>query len=280
MLIEQLEKKKDFTTSELMITEYVIAHSMEIMELTAEKLAEKTYTSKASVIRFCKKLGLKGYREFQNQLIYEINALNKAHAALSNAVLSQDSSMKDIIGYVPVLYESSISKMWATLDEQKLKKAVSVLKESKLLEIYGIGLAGSAAQEAAFKFSSIGIPCTACSGLNEHAVEASKNMPHKTAILLSLTGGNPYIISIAKNLKKRGYYLIGIGGKSSNALEAVCAEYFSTEIERSFLSLEVITTLTAVRYLIDILVTALFVKDYNRNVDIAMRLFQTKYFDE
>ena len=60
MLIEQLEKKKDFTASELQITEYVISHGMQIMDLTAEQLAEKTYTSKASVIRFCRRIGSAG----------------------------------------------------------------------------------------------------------------------------------------------------------------------------------------------------------------------------
>ena len=280
MLIEQLEKKKDFTASEVLIADYVISHSMQIMDLTAEQLAEKTYTSKSSVIRFCKKMGMKGYREFQNQIIYEINALNKAHKAMSYAVLSADSSMKDIIGAVPFIYESSISKMWATLDEAALKKAAARIRDSYLVEIYGVGSSGILAEETAFKLRSLGISCTAEKGLNEHAVETWKDMPRKTAILLSATGRNPYIISAAKYLKKRGYYLIGVGGGSSDTLSSLCTQYFSTETDPSFISLEIITSMTAMRFVLDVLFTALFVDDYNVNIDRAMRVFKSRYFDE
>ena len=280
MLIEQLEKKKDFTPGELAITEYVIAHSMQIMDLTAEQLAEKTFTSKSSVIRFCKKLGMKGYREFQNQIIYEINALNKAHDAMSYAVLSPESSLKDIIGAVPFIYQSAIGKMWARIDENELKKAVSRIRDTYHLEIYGIGAAGILAEEAAWKMRSIGISCTAERGLNEHALETWKDLPKKTAILMSTTGGNPYIISAAKYLRRHGTYLIGIGGETSDELHALCTQYFSTETDQTFDSLEIITSMTAMRYMLDVLFTALFVDDYNVNIDRAMRVFKTRYFDE
>ena len=280
MLIEQLEKKKDFTASELQITEYVISHGMQIMDLTAEQLAEKTYTSKASVIRFCQKLGLKGYREFQNQILYEINALNKAHSALSYSVLSADSSLKDIIVTVPFFYENAISKLLARMDESVLKKSLARIRESYLVEIYGIGAASFLAEEAAFKLVSIGIPCTAHTGINKHAMEVNKDLPRKTAILLSMTGGNSYIVSAAKYLKKNGYYLIGIGGESSPALSELCSEYYSTATGEDFVSLEIINSTTAMRYVLDVFFAALFAADYNVNIDRAMHIFKTSHFDE
>ncbi|MBR2812631.1 MAG: MurR/RpiR family transcriptional regulator, partial [Solobacterium sp.] len=269
----------NFTQSEMQITEYVLSHSMEIMDLTAEELAKKTFTSKASVIRFCKKLGLKGYREFQNKLIYEMNTLNKAHLSISREFLGKNAAMKEILEAVPVMYESAIGRLWPRFSEKELEQTVQLLASAQELEIYGSGYTLMLAEEAAFKFNSIGIKAMAMHGLNEHAVEAGMNRKNKVAIVLSFTGGNPYMVSIARYLRKKDYTVIGIGGESSSALSVQCAIYFSIELEEHVMSLEVIQTSTAMRYVLDILFVSLFIRDYEGNISRSLALFKNKYFE-
>ena len=56
MILEKLRERKRFTNSEKLIAEYVLKHPEQLYQLSVEELGKETYTSKATVIRLCKKL--------------------------------------------------------------------------------------------------------------------------------------------------------------------------------------------------------------------------------
>ena len=47
--------------------------------MSSVELAEVSFTSKATVVRLCKKLGLSGYQEFRLKLVEEINQKNSVN---------------------------------------------------------------------------------------------------------------------------------------------------------------------------------------------------------
>lgn len=68
MLFEQLKSQKDFTPSEKVIADAILNGAVKVETLSTTELARATHTSKATVTRFCQKLGLGSYREFQQML--------------------------------------------------------------------------------------------------------------------------------------------------------------------------------------------------------------------
>lgn len=72
LILNQFKDKKRFTSVEWEIIDYITRNLKEVLHMTADELAGVTYTSTASIIRLCQKLGLKGYKEFKVQLATEM----------------------------------------------------------------------------------------------------------------------------------------------------------------------------------------------------------------
>ena len=79
------------------------------------------------------------------------------------------------------------------------------------------------------------------------------------------------MIKIAKYLKKAGIYVIAIGGKKGE-LQNYCDIYLNVYSSQDILSLEVITSITATKYVLDVIFVSLLVKDYQSNVTTALKV--------
>ena len=64
-ILEILQVKTGFTGTEVKIADYVLEHCYQVSGVSANALAKETFSSTASVIRMCRKMGFSGYREFQ-----------------------------------------------------------------------------------------------------------------------------------------------------------------------------------------------------------------------
>ena len=51
---------------------YLLEHSEEIPQLSVKELSQRSFSSAATIVRLCRKLGFEGYRDLQKQLLFEI----------------------------------------------------------------------------------------------------------------------------------------------------------------------------------------------------------------
>lgn len=72
IILKELKNFVNGTSSELDIKNYILEHPEDIERMSARELGKATFTSAASVTRFCRKLGYKGYPEFRFKFISEI----------------------------------------------------------------------------------------------------------------------------------------------------------------------------------------------------------------
>lgn len=271
MLIDLLTNKTNFSHNEKIIADYILEHQSSIIDLTAQDIADKTYTSKSTVIRLCKKIGCKGYKEFQKILLLEFNLYEKTNK--TNKSVDSHSTLKDVSSTLPPLYDSLIEKTYMQLDYKQLERIIKQILKSTYVEIYGTGISYSLALDCAFKLNSIGINAQALSGLNEHAVETLiKIQKNPVAIMLSFTGNNKNMCSIARVLRRSGVYVIGIG-EQNGLLSKYSNEYIHRAHNEETLGLEVITAQTSTRYLLDILFVSLITYKYDMTMDSSLLIY-------
>ena len=119
---------------------------------------------------------------------------------------------------------------------------------------------------------TLGIESEAHDGINEHYVVATRKGKEDMAIIISLSGNNPYMIKIAKYLKERGVYIIGIGNGISEDISKACSEYIEIHAPNYILSFEMLSAFTGINYVLDILYTSLLVENYYKNVETSMEV--------
>lgn len=272
MIINKLEKKENFTNNEKGIADYILRHLDEIHLLSAESLAKKAFASKATVVRFCKKFDVKGYRDFQRQLDREVSEMKKIQGLLSEEPVSSNTSYDEIISVIPTLYEKVIGATKLNLDAAVMGKIIEKLKSTKKIEIYGTGISHIIAKLASFKFMTLGIESAAYDGLNEHYIISTEKGEKDMALIISLSGNNPYMIRIAEYLKKRGVFVVGIGNESSEEIKKACSEYIEIHAPNYILSFEMVSAFTGINYVLDIFFTSLLVSNYYKNVNTSLEV--------
>ena len=71
-LVSKLIYQKGFSELEKGIADYIINNKEKVFDMKLVDLAEATYTSTATISRFCKKLGEKDYNSFRINFMKDI----------------------------------------------------------------------------------------------------------------------------------------------------------------------------------------------------------------
>ena len=64
-LLSTIEYQNGFSDLEKKIADYLIEHKEDVIHMNLKELAEATYTSTATISRFCKKVGEKNFNDFR-----------------------------------------------------------------------------------------------------------------------------------------------------------------------------------------------------------------------
>ena len=144
-----ISMQPNFTVSENAISQYVIGHAEQILTTAITALADETGTSEASINRFCKKLGYKGFNGLKIALAQE--------SFYNNMVQETPSSGGNFIASVTSDYRSMLNNTAALLDESTVFKAAEMIKNAKNINLYALANTTFAAREFRYKLELAGI---------------------------------------------------------------------------------------------------------------------------
>ncbi|WRK54774.1 hypothetical protein SD457_07710 [Coprobacillaceae bacterium CR2/5/TPMF4] len=76
-IMTQLEFELNFSNSEKNIAKYILDNGENVLNLSIKELAKETYTSPATIVRLCQKLGLDGSRILKSNIQLSCNMIIK-----------------------------------------------------------------------------------------------------------------------------------------------------------------------------------------------------------
>lgn len=99
VLIRIQEYKGTASETEKGIIAWITEHPQEASECSIQGLAQETFSSPATIIRFCHKMGFKGFKEFQKSLLYEL-AIRKETDRKRFEDIKEEDSLEEIVDKV------------------------------------------------------------------------------------------------------------------------------------------------------------------------------------
>lgn len=209
-----LVKRKELSTLESQVLEYMLKYPNKVSELKIDEFANAIYVSTATVSRTCKKLGFKGYQ----QLKY---ALDQYKGSI--ATEEQDHEEKQIgeIGGHISRFQKEMERTMTELNTANIKKVVELLNMSQMVEFFGVGASFPFCSDAARKLTFAGKIASARSDWDELRVVASHLKPTDIAILISHSGETLHLIEYATILKERQVPFILLTGTRGSHLESL-----------------------------------------------------------
>lgn len=158
MIIERLSDETRFTATEKKVIEFIQEHPRVVTNLSLDDLAAACFTSQASIIRLCKKLGTKGFAEFKVQLASELSLFAQDNREISVDIpIEPDSNSQEIAKTFYNLSRRAIESTRNSLDHIALQKAARLLAYSDLIHVYGRGESLIIAEDFHYKLIRIGM---------------------------------------------------------------------------------------------------------------------------
>ena len=131
-----------FTPLEKNIADFFIGNK-ERVDLSSKAVAERLYISEASLSRFAKKCGYRGYREFIYQ--YESTFVGNRESMTGNTRMILNA------------YQELLNKTYSMIDEAQIDRISRAMDKAERVVVGGSGSSGQAAAEMEMRFMRIGV---------------------------------------------------------------------------------------------------------------------------
>lgn len=197
---------KSLTKTEAVAAMYVLENVKDIIYMSVTEVAEKAGVGETTVLRFCRKLGYKGFQDFKLMLAQDL--------ALMEKQLDKNISEKDdadgLVNKVIASHRLILEETGKIINRDELTKAIEKLTHAKSILFLGVGSSGLTAIQAAHSFSRIGKKSDAKQDSHFQAIAASLLSEQDVVVGLSVSGSTKDTIDNLRIAKQTGACIICI----------------------------------------------------------------------
>lgn len=188
------------------IADFILNQPERFIHSTISQIAEELGVADATVFRFTKRLGYKGYQAMKIALASEIISTTKD----IHETIEAGDDEKTIAEKV---FKSNIRTLEDTLqvlDPKQLKDAVNALATARKIEFYGSGGSGSIALDAHHKFLRSGLHTSCYTDGHLQVMSAAQLTDQDVVVCISHSGTSRDVLDALETAKKNGAISIGI----------------------------------------------------------------------
>lgn len=216
--IQIRDVKSSMTKAECAVAEYVESRLASVPMISVKQLARESGTSEASVIRFCKTLGYRGYRDFVLNLSAALGSVEKENDEQGYTDIRPGDDLETIMKNVSFNNRRSIEDTLTALDKMMVSRAVSQLSGANRVDWYGLGASGLVCQDAQQKFMRISKRWQAFADGHSIQTAAALLCPSDVAVLVSNSGTTVEILDALELAQANGAKTIAITRYSKSEL--------------------------------------------------------------
>ena len=202
-VVPMIESNYDnLTMVEKTIAEFFIRNRKK-MDFSAKCISELLYVSEASLSRFAKKCGYRGYREFVYQ--YEETFVEKKESMTGNTRMVLNA------------YQELLNKTYNLVDESQVARIGRYLNQSKRVFVCGRGSSGLTAEEMEFRFMRIGVDIDSIKDADLMRMQAVFQDKESLVFGISISGEKEDVLYLLREAHRRG-------AKTKGIFEGFCDE--------------------------------------------------------
>jgi RpiR family transcriptional regulator, carbohydrate utilization regulator len=196
--------------AELRLADYILSNPEETSHSTINELQKKSGSSYATIIRFSKKAGYTGFKEFKNSLVQDLTSTETVTNIAAGYHIGRADKTEEI---VKKTFQSSIKTLQETqgiLNAVDIQKVVEKFLGAREVYFIGTGISGVSAQYAVTRFFRIGISCTAEADPTIYKMRVSLLKKSDVLFTISSSGRSANVVDAAKIAKENGIPVISL----------------------------------------------------------------------
>ena len=177
------------TETETSILQWLEAHPAEAARMNLSALCAELYTSNATIVRFCQKLGLSGFNDFKYQLRRELQQSEASFFYADTYVDRAIARLEDTV---------------ASLDLRQLEEITELLTSGRPLYIYGTNLSALPARYLQIVLNSLDYPSILIEWRNLLNGLVSNMREDAILLVISAKGNAERYLQAFQEARKRG----------------------------------------------------------------------------
>lgn len=270
----KITQGKSLTPTEQQLGQTALAMGEDVRGLSIKEFAARTNVSVASVHRFCKKLGLEGFKDLKVELIRQAAETGNRRDVDINFPFDATSTPAQVMERMEGLYQTTLAETQELLDPAQLDYAAKLVMRAGTVDIY----TGSHNLYPAGMFRdrllSAGKSATCYGSVEAQVRTALASGPDHVAIVISYSGLAPNLREILPILSSRRVPVIVIGTPYCARIHPGFAAYLMVSDHESMTHrITQFASHIAVQYVLDSLYSSYFAKDYARCSEFLERSF-------
>jgi RpiR family carbohydrate utilization transcriptional regulator len=250
-----------FSEKEKQIADYIFKNPEKVIHRTINEVAEDLGVADATVFRFCKRIGFKGYHAMKIALASEtITPIKQIHEKITDEDNEQEIAEK--------VFKSNIQTLEYTLqllDRSTIEKAIELISTADSVHFFGTGGSSVIAMDAFHKFIRTGIKASAYTDTHFQLMAASQLTPKDVAVVISHSGTNTDTHNILNVAIENGAKVIGLTSFPKSPISQKAEVVLLTSSEETNYRSEALTSRIAQLSIIDVL----YVNIMKRNKELS-----------
>lgn len=178
--------------NERKLFEFTMRHASEARDLSIRDFAKRNYVSTTTVLRFVRKLGFDGYREFKDSLCRALDAEDHIEAQVPSILWKKNYSEE---------YLYNVIETVRVIPAGQIEKLVGAIGRCGMVVCAGVGMDYEVARYAYHTLVILGCPAVCPKDGYELEAVARRFTDNDVALLFSQTGEDQEIISFAEQLQ-------------------------------------------------------------------------------
>lgn len=188
-----------FSKQEKKIADYILNDKEDTISfMPINEISKKILVSEATIVRFVKKLGFKGFIQF------------KLEIAKESVKKEKNSSKKNYIENISENIFKTITETKSLVDKKQIDKAVDIINKAENMYIYGLGSSGEAALEMQNRFLRFGRHSHNVNDSHYQVMYSATVTEKDVIVAISLSGETIDLIYPLMEAKKRKCPIIAI----------------------------------------------------------------------
>ncbi len=238
-----------------------------IRVLSIKEFAAKTNVSVASVHRFCKKLGLEGFKDLKVELIRHASQIHRKSTIDINFPFEAGSVASEIMPRIEDLYETTLRETRELVDIEDMNRAAELVQKADQVDIYTQSHNIYPASMFRDRLLSVGKTASCHESLEAQFRTALASNAHHVAICISYSGLADNLKTLLPILSERNVPVIMVGTPYCARLHPGFAAYLLTsDSESMHHRITQYASHIAVQYLLDSLYSCFFARDYEKHM--------------
>lgn len=255
------------TNTEMKVANYVLANYEEVLNYNITELAEKARVSDASVVRFCKNVGYKGYQDFKVNAARDVLPRDRHF----NPGLKQGDDPKMICKKIFASEVTVLDRTLASIDMSEMEGVAEMIRNAKRVVFFGSGASLLVGKDAQHKFMKIGIRAMVYEDMDLQLMASSLMEKDEVAFGISHSGSNSCVLNCICNAQENGASTVGLVGQGKSPLSKRVDRVLYSASEETMFQSESVSTRIAQLAIIDALVAIVAFKDYEYSYDAIQK---------